>query len=207
MTESKQQRGALIVFEGLDRCGKSTQAQLLHSALEGAKLVRFPDRTTPIGKVIDDYLNRRIELNDQAIHLLFSANRWEVSESIIKAINEGKTVIVDRYVYSGMVFSRAKGLGRDWCCAPDEGLPAPDLVIYLDLSSEEAKKRGGYGQERYEQTEFQDKVRRFYDRLSIASPLWKTLDASRPKDQLHEEIKKLVFDTIHQVRDEPLRYL
>lgn len=195
------------MFEGLDRCGKSTQAQLLHSALEGAKLVRFPDRTTPIGKVIDDYLNRRIELNDQAIHLLFSANRWEVSDSIIKALKEGKTVIVDRYVFSGIFFSCAKGLGRDWCYAPDEGLPAPDLVIYLDLSPAEAKKRGGYGKERYEKTEFQDKVRSFYDRLSRASPLWKTLDASRPKDQLHEEIKKLVFDTIHQVRDEPLRYI
>ncbi len=195
------------MFEGLDRCGKSTQAQLLHSALEGSKLVRFPDRTTPIGKVIDDYLNRRIELNDQAIHLLFSANRWEVSDSIIKAINEGKPVIVDRYVYSGILFSCAKGLGRDWCCAPDEGLPAPDLVIYLDLSSEEAKKRGGYGQERYEKPGFQEMVRRGYDRIRSRRPSWKTLDASQSKDQLHEEIKKLVFDTIRQVRDEPLRYL
>ena len=194
------------MFEGLDRCGKSTQAQLLHSALEGAKLVRFPDRTTPIGKVIDDYLNHRIELNDQAIHLLFLANRWEVIDSIIKAINEGKTVIVDRYVYSGIIFSCAKGLGRNWRCAPDEGLPAPDLVIYLDLSAEEAKKRGGYGRERYENAEFQDKVRRLYDHLSMASPLWKTLDASKPKDQLHDEIKKLVFDTIQQVRDEPLKF-
>jgi dTMP kinase len=158
-------------------------------------------------KVIDDYLNHRIELNDQAIHLLFSANRWEVSDSIIKALKEGTTVIVDRYVYSGIFFSCAKGLDRDWCISPDEGLPALDLAIYLDLSAEEAKKRGGYGQERYEKTELQDKVRRFYDRLSRASPLWKTLDASKPKDQLHQEIKTLVFDTIHQVRDEPLKYL
>ncbi len=207
MTESKQQRGALIVFEGLDRCGKSTQAQLLHSALEGAKLVRFPDRTTPIGKVIDDYLNRRIELNDQAIHLLFSANRWEVSDSIVKALNEGKPVIVDRYVYSGMIFSCAKGLDPTWCGFPDAGLPEPDVTIYLDLSPEEAKKRGGYGQERYEKPGFQEMARRGYDRIRSRRPSWKTLDASRPKDQLHEEIKKLVFDTIHQVRDKPLRYI
>lgn len=206
MSESKQ-RGALVVFEGLDRCGKSTQAQLLHSALAGSKLVRFPDRTTPIGKVIDDYLNHRIELNDQAIHLLFSANRWEVSDSIIKALKEGTTVIVDRYAFSGIVFSRAKGLDRNWCCIPDAGLPDPDMVIYLDLSPEEAKKRGGYGRERYEKPEFQDEVRRLYDRLSGASPLWTTLDASKPKDQLHEEIKTLVFDTIQQVRDEPLKSL
>lgn len=206
MTESKQQRGALIVFEGLDRCGKSTQAQLLHAALAGSKLVRFPDRTTPIGKVIDEYLNHRIELNDQAIHLLFSANRWEVSDSIIKALKEGTTVIVDRYVYSGIFFSCAKGLGLDWCVPPDEGLPDRDIVIYLDLSAEEAKKRGGYGRERYENAEFQDKVRRLYDHLSASSPSWATLQASKPKDQLHEEIKKLVLDTIQQVRDEPLKF-
>lgn len=195
-----------MVFEGLDRCGKSTQAQLLHAALAGSKLVRFPDRTTPIGKVIDDYLNHRIELNDQAIHLLFSANRWEVSDSIIKALKEGTTVIVDRYSYSGIFFSCAKGLDREWCCTPEKGLPTPDLVIYLRLSPTEAKKRGDYGQERYEATEFQEKVRRHYDHLSASSPSWATLQASKPKNQLHEEIKKLVLDTIQQVRDSPLDY-
>jgi dTMP kinase len=206
MAEAKQQRGALVVFEGLDRCGKSTQAQLLHTALEGSKLVHFPDRTTPIGKVIDDYLNRRIELNDQAIHLLFSANRWEVADSIVKALNEGTTVIVDRYSYSGIVFSCAKGLGLTWCAFPDAGLPEPDVTIYLDLSPAEAKKRGDYGQERYEKPGFQEMVRRGYDRIRSRLPSWQALEASKPKDQLHKEIKQLVLDTIDQVKDKPLKY-
>jgi dTMP kinase len=207
MAEAKQQRGALVVFEGLDRCGKSTQAQLLHTALEGSKLVRFPDRTTPIGKVIDDYLNRRIELNDQAIHLLFSANRWEVADSIVKALNEGTTVIVDRYSYSGMVFSRAKGLHPLWRSVPELGLPSPDVVVYLDITAEEAKRRGGYGQERYEKAEFQEKVRDGYDHFRNASPIWKSLPAEWDKEELQEQIKKLVLDTIDQVKDKPLKYL
>ena len=95
-------RGAFIVIEGLDRSGKSTQADLLTKKLQGlsqAKLLKFPgqfplslhlfcgstfirltlDRTTPIGKMIDAYLRAQSELDDRAIHLLFSANRWELA--------------------------------------------------------------------------------------------------------------------------------
>jgi dTMP kinase len=95
MDETKPKRGAFIVIEGLDRSGKSTQAKRLVERLEKttkAKLVKFPseytthssmlltgmiDRSTPIGKMIDAYLRSQSELDDRAIHLLFSANRWE----------------------------------------------------------------------------------------------------------------------------------
>lgn len=43
------------------------------------------------------------------IHLLFSANRWERAKNIIKTLEAGVTVIVDRYCYSGVAFSAAKG--------------------------------------------------------------------------------------------------
>jgi len=49
---------------------------------------------------------------------------------------------MDRYAYSGVAFSAAKGLSLQWCKNPDEGLPAPDLVIFMDLDVEESKKRG-----------------------------------------------------------------
>lgn len=45
-----------------------------------------------------------------------------------------------------------------WCKAPDAGLPAPDLVIYLNVSNEVAAARAGFGGERYERSDFQDKV-------------------------------------------------
>lgn len=72
-------RGALIVFEGLDRCGKSTQCELLLERLPKgtATLVKFPDRETATGKLIDAYLAEGQQIHDRAIHLLFSANRWE----------------------------------------------------------------------------------------------------------------------------------
>jgi dTMP kinase len=43
-----------------------------------AELYRFPDRTTAIGVLIDQYLAKTIDLDDKAVHLLFSANRWEL---------------------------------------------------------------------------------------------------------------------------------
>ncbi len=57
-------------------------------------------------------------------------------------MDEGTTVVVDRYAYSGVAFTAAKGLALEWCKGPDKGLPAPDMVIYLKLAVGEAMKRG-----------------------------------------------------------------
>lgn len=78
---NKEARGALVVLEGLDRSGKSSQCSRLVSYLEGqglsAELWRFPDRTTDVGQMISAYLTNASQLDDHTIHLLFSANRWE----------------------------------------------------------------------------------------------------------------------------------
>jgi dTMP kinase len=114
-------RGAFIVIEGLDRSGKTTQVKKLCDALYDAghnvQALRFPgmpshhvaqllpcswslspahtdlsaDRTTPIGKMIDSYLQSKTEMDDHSIHLLFSANRWEkayVTQSVILGITD-----------------------------------------------------------------------------------------------------------------------
>ncbi|OMO55577.1 Thymidylate kinase [Corchorus capsularis] len=88
-------------------------------------------------------------------------------------LKAGTTLIVDRYSYSGVAFSSAKGLDFEWCKAPEIGLIAPDLVLYLDITPEKAAERGGYGGERYEQLEFQKKVAQRYKLLEDSS--WKTL--------------------------------
>lgn len=74
-------RGALIVLEEMDWSGKSSQCSRLVSHLEGKGISieawRFPDRRTNIGTMISSYLANESQLDDQAVHLLFSANRWE----------------------------------------------------------------------------------------------------------------------------------
>lgn len=154
-------RGRLILIEGLDRSGKSTQAARLAARL-GARLFRFPDRLTVVGKLINEYLtNEECNLPDEAAHLLFSANRWEVAREMEQVLASGTSVVLDRYVYSGVAYSLAKDNLNDaqWLLNPDRGLPKPDLTIFLTISLEELSLRKGWGDERYEKEAFQAKVK------------------------------------------------
>jgi len=194
-------RGTFVVIEGLDRSGKSTQAAALVAQLERmnvpAKLIKFPDRTTPIGKMIDAYLHSESELDDHAIHLLFAANRWELKASIEETLSTGTTIICDRYSFSGVAYSTAKGLHLQWCRAPEVSLPAPDLTLFLDLSPEKAKERGGYGEERYEKEEMQTRVRAIFG--LIARELnesgvgkWITIDAGKELETVKANIWRAI---------------
>ena len=113
-------RGALIVLEGVDRVGKSTQALRLLEALRvrslSAQLMTFPNRSTPIGQMISQYLKGDQQLEDRVVHLLFSANRWEMCQQLEDLLTCGTSVIVDRYAYSGVAYSAAKpNLDLEWC--------------------------------------------------------------------------------------------
>lgn len=163
-------RGQLILIEGLDRSGKSTQSSILLDKLPGGKLIKFPDRSTKVGSIINEYLtNSELKLSDQTAHLLFSANRWELAGSIVNDLNNGHFIVMDRYIYSGIAYSLAKlsisndsgpeMASTDWLYAPDKGLPKPDLTIFLTLSLEELSNRKGWGEERYEKENFQKAVK------------------------------------------------
>ncbi|ORE01091.1 thymidylate kinase with Fltmp and Appnhp [Rhizopus microsporus var. microsporus] len=197
-------RGLMIVVEGCDRSGKSTQCELLVHNLKSrnidSELVKFPDRTTQTGKMIDSYLRQKSDLDDHAIHLLFSANRWEAMKSISEKLLAGKTLVIDRYAYSGVAFSVAKGLDFDWCKHPDVGLLSPDLVLFLDLSINEAEKRGGFGEERYEKRDLQIKVRTEFRKLKDDS--WKFIDASSSMEKVEQDVMKIVLDEISKPRKE-----
>lgn len=203
-------KGKLIVFEGLDRCGKTTQVNLLHQGLQNLQIpsivLKFPNRDTPIGKIIDSYLQNKEhviftgendmplqgkDIDDRVIHLLFSANRWEMSNYIINLLNSGTNVILDRYIYSGIVYSVAKGLNIEWCKSCDIGLPEPDIVIYIDCSIKTITERADYGEERYEKTQFLEKVKKMYE-MFFNNKFWNNVDGDRTVDEIHSNI----FETI-----------
>ncbi|GAQ88740.1 Thymidylate kinase/adenylate kinase [Klebsormidium nitens] len=192
--EAGPSRGAFIVLEGLDRSGKSTQVQKLVEYLKSrgveAEAWRFPDRTTAMGKMIASYLDSKSELDDCAVHLLFSANRWEKRSLMEAKLREGTTLIVDRYSYSGVAFTAAKGLPFDWCKAPEVGLPAPDAVLYLQIPPEAALERGGYGEERYEKLDFQRVVASKYEQLRDAT--WQDIDARKGPDEVQAVLRPIV---------------
>ncbi|CAM6005973.1 unnamed protein product [Sphagnum balticum] len=127
-------RGKFVVLEGLDRSGKSTMAAFIAGHLRTqapTQIIGFPDRTTAIGKMIGDFLANKADINNETVHLLFSANRWESVNKINDILQAGNNIVCDRYWYSGVAYSLAKGMDQRWCMVPDSGLLPPDLVIYL----------------------------------------------------------------------------
>ncbi|KAI1297627.1 hypothetical protein EDD11_007020 [Mortierella claussenii] len=197
-------RGRFILLEGCDRAGKSTQCAMLVAALKerghAVELCKFPDRTTTIGQMIHAYLTNSRELDDKAIHLLFSANRWEAMQAIRRKLLSGTHLVVDRYAYSGVAFSTAKGLDLTWCKNPDRGLIRPDLTFFLDLPTHEAEKRGGFGEERYEKRELQERVREVF--LQLKSKEWIIIDARKSVEAMHHEILREAENKIHLAEED-----
>ncbi|KAI9490682.1 thymidylate kinase-like protein [Zychaea mexicana] len=191
-------RGLFIVIEGCDRSGKSTQCERLLQRFRDqgrdAQLIKFPDRTIQSGQLIDGYLKQSRHLHDKAIHLFFSANRWEAMDAIAAKLKAGTTLVVDRYAFSGVAFSAAKGLDLEWCKNPDKGLLIPDKVLFLDLPIEKAEQRGGFGEERYETRELQTKVRDIFMQLKEDS--WKIIDA----DQTMEAVQEEMWNTVKELK-------
>ena len=196
-------RGLLVVFEGLDRSGKSTQVKLLADALNlnksKSEIWRYPNRSTSIGGLINDYLCKKIELDDHAVHLLFSANRWETVSQMKSKLNAGINLIVDRYAYSGVAYTSAKeGFDLEWCKQCDRGLPKPDLVFFLDTKIDEVERRQNFGDERYENIEFQKKVysnfKKLFDFENLDECL--VLNAGDTIDNIHQIILRKTFEMI-----------
>ncbi|XP_023943228.2 thymidylate kinase [Bicyclus anynana] len=199
-------RGAFIVIEGVDRTGKTTQCKKLVESLCSrdipAEYTNFPNRTTEIGKLINSYISSKKELPNEAVHLLFSANRWEVANNLTKMLENGTTVIVDRYCFSGVAYSAAKGLDINWCKAPDAGLPKPDKVFFLNLSLESAQKRNGFGTERYEVLDFQKKVADTF--MQLKEDNWEVLDASRSMEIIQDELLQKIKSIVENVGSKPI---
>lgn len=167
----------------------------------------WKDRSTPIGTSIDAYLRGQAEQEDHVIHLLFSANRWEAASSIISAIEAGTTVVIDRYIYSGIVYSAAKdnpSLTLDWARRPEVGLPRPDLCIFLDIGPDKAALRGGWGGEKYETTAMQARVRALFDEVIKGrdGEDVKVFDAGRGVEEVGGDIWKEVVEVMGTLQGE-----
>lgn len=201
--KSHLRRGVFIALEGIDRCGKSTHVGRLVKVIQGTGArciaMHFPARDTPTGKILDQYLQSGVEIDAHAVHLMFSANRWEASGQIRSHLSRGTHVVVDRYAYSGTAYTVARGEGitPSWCKAPDVGLPRPDLVIRLCLSPTAAKARSDYGKERFEKEAFQMRVSRAFDTL-YEEDTWTDVDVDRDVDVVADEIAAIAMAAIEQ---------
>jgi dTMP kinase len=197
--------GRLIVFEGVEGSGKSTQLELLRQALEGRSrevVVTREPGGTPAGEQIRALLlDPAVELHPRAEALLFAAARAELVEAVIRpALERGAVVLCDRYLDSSLAYQGgARGLGR----GPVEevnrfatGGLLPDLVVLLDLDPAEGLGRRGRDRDRIEAQElgFHRRVRQAFRDLAAANP-WRfaVVDAAAPIAEVADRVQAAVL--------------
>lgn len=195
-------RGALIVFEGCDRTGKTSQcvklSELLNENGFKVELMSFPDRKTECGNILNTYLSREKELNKESVYLLFALNRWESIEKIEKKLNGGTTIILDRYSFSGVAYGVSNGLDIEWCKCIEKGLIKPDIVFQMNASLRTISNRKEFGFERYENEKFQKKVSSVFEHFKKLS-YWNEIDTERAFDLITNELLIRSVDLIGKV--------
>jgi dTMP kinase len=187
---------------------------MLCEALNGRGMktmqVSFPSRDTTTGKAISEYLAGTASPSARDLHLLFAENRRERVPDILGAISAGITVITDRYSYSGVAYSVARGLPIEWCQASEVGLPQPDMVILLDVDAETAVSRFRADESRECSETLQNlrRVARIYrlDELVMPHDSWLVANGRLPMQELHELILDHTIPAIAAAATAPLGY-
>ena len=192
--------GFFITFEGVDRCGKSTQARLLQEALENDPLLLREPGATPVGERIREILlDRSTQLAPVAEVALYAAARSQLVETTIRpALAEGRTVICDRYIDSSLAYQGvARGLGEERVRKLNENVTSglwPDLTLLIEVSVDAAAGRDG-DSDRLEQegAGFQEKVAVAYSELAQRDPeRIVVIDGSPPIQDVHAQVVDVV---------------
>ncbi len=199
--------GKLIVFEGIDGSGKTTQAQLVHQFLKDKGILNSLFREpggTPLGEAIRKILLAREDfhggIGSTAEYLLFAAARAELSRLIIKPmLDKGITVLLDRFGLSSVVYQGyGRGLDVDFIKQVNDMATVgiqPDLVMLFDLPVETALARIGSSQDRIEQNgaEFFSKVRDGYLReIKTYGDVGNVIDASENVEAVLAQVQAVV---------------
>lgn len=192
-----------LALEGIDGSGKSTQINLLKENLEkaGHKVyITFEPTDGPIGKLIRDIFNHRMEADQRTIAALFVADRFEhilnKENGMLKMLEEGYTVITDRYYFSSYAYHGVH-MPVDWVIQSNAlaaGLLRPDLNIFIDITPEtgmERIKRGRNSLELFETLENQKRVRDKYfevmEKLKKEERIF-VIDGNRAPEAIAEDI-------------------
>lgn len=189
-------KGFFICVEGLDGCGKTTQTKLLVRKLRkkgwDAVYTAEPSRGK-IGKFIQKYCLHGEKRTSPIVEaLLFAADRFEhVEREVIPALNEGKIVVSDRYVYSSLAYQGATGLDLKWIEMINEHAIRPDVAIFVDVEPEAVIKRLKSKKSVMENLETQRKVREVYVKFVEKGELVR-IDGNKSKKEVADDILKVV---------------
>lgn len=190
------QKGVLIVFEGIDGAGKSTQAEILLERLKtkGYDVAYFREPSeSKWGREIKKRALLADSLSPEEEMELFQKDRRENVERNLKpALEERKVVILDRYYYSTIAYQGAKGIDKEMIKkANEEFVVKPDLVFILDIDAKS-------GLERIKDRKKKDRLFEREDYLVDVRKIFKSfegeniihIDALRTREEISKEIEE-----------------
>ena len=197
-------KGCLIVFEGIEGSGKTVVSKNLQKYLltkEYKVLWTREPTTSRIGVLIEEILERKTEVAEEAIPLLFAADRADHTKYvIIPAINKGRIVVSDRYIHSSLAYQKSgmeKAFRRKWLEEINRYSIKPDLIIFLDIVPEEGLRRIGkwpriQDDKFFEDVEIQKRIRdAYYDVLNLNKPLTSLFKREHFTNSLLSKLKAL----------------
>jgi dTMP kinase len=192
-------RGRLIVLEGLDGAGTTTQAKLLVSAITAkgrdAHLTREPS-DGPVGRLLRSMLIGEHAIAGRVIDqatfgLLFAADRMDhLQREVMPALEAGATVVSDRWYHSSLAY-QGTGADRAWIRVLNQRARVPDLTVFLRVRAEVAAARrvaAGRAQELFEDLPMQQRVAAGYEsvlaELSASGEKIAVLDGEATPDEV-----------------------
>ena len=196
-------RGVFICLEGLDGCGKTTQARLLVNRLrkECDAVYTAEPSGGPIGKLIKKhYLDAKRRGSAVAEALLFSADRVEhVKSEVLPAVKRGKIVVSDRYVFSSLAYQGAAGVDLKWIEEVNKHAVRPELALFIDVDPKTVVGRLKRKKSVMENLQTQLKVREVYLKYVETGALLR-IDGNRSKREVAREIWGIVKDYLGKTR-------
>lgn len=207
-------KGLLIALEGIDGSGHSTQANYLREELEKDYTLSDEDEPIavlskeptdgPIGGEIREFLSERLEVDSETLALMFAADRRDhVENELEPLVNDGKIVILDRYILSSLAYQGVNIADTEWLEQINSKAMEPDLTILLDVSPKVAKRRMEQDRLRtdiFEDQDMLEQVRQKY--LELANSLSedgqdiRIVDGENSENYVRGEIKSIVYEKI-----------
>lgn len=159
--------GRLVVIEGIDGTGKSTQARRLAEWLEkkGREVVLSREPTDgPWGRKLRESAASGRLSPEEELQYFLNDRRQHVEEKILPALAAGKVVILDRYYFSTMAYQGSRGFDPAEIRRLNESFaPVPDLLLILDLDVDHALARIGHRGDTANEFEQRDALQRCRD--------------------------------------------
>ncbi len=196
-SDFSKKNAAFIAFEGIDGCGKSTQAAMLDAKLREAGfpvLLTAEPSSGPVGMMIRS-MDVRPDIGEE-VRLFTEDRRHHVTKIIEPALKQGCSVICDRYVYSSVAYQGARGADITEIMAANSSFAVkPDVVMLIEIDVDLAISRISSGRSGhfspFEVRESLSAVDKIYREL--ADPVIQRLDGSESPQHVHSEILRTIF--------------